>query len=112
MMNEREKVIADLKACTADLAKPDCAVCSEGGPGFGFACRDHLMRRALDALRETGEERAIRVTAEFLADYAWPPNRGVTHRLDRTARVGAWKVFIRQRIEDEEADTVEGVERD
>ena len=48
-MADREKVIKGLEAC---LDEADCTKCYKDGPGFGYACRDSLMRDALVALKE------------------------------------------------------------
>ena len=49
-MNDREKVIDALEACSF-IDHPDCSKCYLDGPGFGFACRDQLMRDALALLK-------------------------------------------------------------
>ena len=46
-----EKVITALEACSL-IDKSDCSKCYLDGPGFGFACRDQLMRNALVLLKE------------------------------------------------------------
>lgn len=48
-MADREKVIKGLEAC---LDEADCTKCYKDGPGFGYACRESLMRDALVALKE------------------------------------------------------------
>lgn len=45
-----EKVIAALEACSL-IDKSDCSKCYLDSPGFGFACRDQLMRNALYLLK-------------------------------------------------------------
>lgn len=48
-MPDREKVIKGLEAC---LDEADCTKCYKDGPGFGYACRESLMRDALVTLKE------------------------------------------------------------
>lgn len=53
-MIDREKVIRALEQCTDTTGhRVDCYGCYQEGPGFGFACRESLMRDALALLRET-----------------------------------------------------------
>ena len=42
--------LRDLEACSF-LKKPDCASCTQDGPGFGFACRDTIRIHAIDAIK-------------------------------------------------------------
>lgn len=49
-MIDREKVIRGLECC-GYIDRPNCADCPEDGPGFGFACRDDLMKKALAILK-------------------------------------------------------------
>jgi len=56
-MTDREKVIKGLKCCLNE-SHADCAACYQQGPGFGFACREGLMRNALELL-EAQEPRVL-----------------------------------------------------
>lgn len=49
---DREKIIRGLECCTDHYHRADCYGCYQEGPGFGFACRESLMRDALALLRE------------------------------------------------------------
>lgn len=49
---DRGKVIRGLECCTDHDHCADCYGCYQEGPGFGFACRESLMRDALALLRE------------------------------------------------------------
>lgn len=49
-MNNRDRVIDALECCI-NFEKPECHKCPEGGPGFGFACRHHVMAAALALLK-------------------------------------------------------------
>ena len=51
-MPDLEKVIRGLECCTDRDHRADCYGCYQEGPGFGFACRESLMRDALALLRE------------------------------------------------------------
>ena len=53
-MTDRDKVIKGLECCTQDY-RPNCADCYQQGPGFGFTCRENLMRDALALLKEYDE---------------------------------------------------------
>ena len=56
-MADREKVIRGLEQCTDTTGhRVDCYGCYQEGPGFGFACRESLMRDALALLREQETE--------------------------------------------------------
>ena len=50
MMLDRDGIIKGLECCSY-LDKPNCAECPEDGPGFGFACRDDLMKQACFMLK-------------------------------------------------------------
>ena len=45
----RNEVIQGLMCCSY-LEHPNCGECTQDGPGFGFACRDGLMKSALALL--------------------------------------------------------------
>ena len=45
----RNKVIQGLMCCSY-LEHPNCGECPQDGPGFGFACRDGLIKSALALL--------------------------------------------------------------
>ena len=42
--------LRDLEACSF-LKKPDCAHCTQDGPGFGFSCRDTIRINAIAAMK-------------------------------------------------------------
>lgn len=50
-MLDREKVINGLECC-ANGGRDLCKKCYQEGPGFGIACRQGLMRDALELLKE------------------------------------------------------------
>lgn len=54
-MPDREKVIKGLECCITD-GRDSCKKCYQEGPGFGIACRQGLMRDALELLK--GQEPA------------------------------------------------------
>lgn len=49
-MFNRDEIIKALECCSY-LDRPICAECPEDGPGFGFACRDDLMKQACFMLK-------------------------------------------------------------
>jgi len=56
-MIDQEKVIKGLECC-GYIDRPNCADCPEDGPGFGYACRNDLMKKAL-ALLKAQEPRVL-----------------------------------------------------
>lgn len=49
-MPDREKVLKGLECCITD-GRASCEKCYQEGPGFGIACRQGLMRDALELLK-------------------------------------------------------------
>ena len=59
-----DDTIKALRHCSI-LDKPHCKGCPMGGPGFGFACRDSLMKYSLHYL-------------SIIPQYMWERNIAIT----------------------------------
>lgn len=53
MCYNRSKILKALKCCSY-LSHPNCGECPQDGPGFGFACRDDLLKWSRILLEQHG----------------------------------------------------------